>query len=129
MKILKQLGLIAGFSVIGELISYLLKLVFPNLFFPGSLIGMILLFIGLNFKIIKYSWIESVGEFFVNNMGFFFIPAAVSIMNYFGIIQPIWWKLLLIIMISFVLTFVAVGYAVSFTIYLTEKFRKDNEDD
>ncbi len=129
MKLLKQLGLIACFSVIGEIISLLLKNLAPTLFIPGSLIGMILLFICLSFKIIKYNWIDSVGEFFVNNMGFFFVPSAVSIMNYFGVISDIWWKLLLIILISFVVTFIMVGYSVRFTIYLTERFRKEQDDD
>ena len=44
MKLLKQLSVIAGFSIIGEIISYLLKELL-DIFIPGSLIGMIILFI------------------------------------------------------------------------------------
>ena len=44
MKLLKQLAVIAGFSIIGEIFSYLLKELL-GIFIPGSLIGMIILFI------------------------------------------------------------------------------------
>ena len=67
MKLLKQLALIAGFSVIGEIISYLIKEILA-VFIPGSLIGMIILFILLTTKVIKYDFVDDVGEFFVNNM-------------------------------------------------------------
>lgn len=127
MKLLKQLALIAGFSVVGEIISYLLKEIL-GIFIPGSLIGMIILFILLTTKLIKYDFVDDVGEFFVNNMGFFFVPVAVSIMNYFGILAPIWWKLLLIIIISFFLTFVSVGLSVKLTMLLQDKMRGDIDD-
>ena len=127
MKLLKQLALIAGFSVIGEIISYLIKEILA-VFIPGSLIGMIILFILLTTKVIKYYFVDDVGEFFVNNMGFFFVPVAVSIMNYFGILAPIWWKLILIIIISFFLTFVSVGLSVKLTMLLQDKLRGDIDD-
>ena len=107
MKLLKQLAVIAGFSIVGEIFSYFLNEIL-TVFIPGSLIGMIILFIFLTTKLIKYDFVDDVGEFFVNNMGFFFIPVAVSIMNYFGILAPIWWKLLLIIIISFFLLYLSI---------------------
>lgn len=127
MKLLKQLSVIAGFSIVGEIISYLLKELL-DIFIPGSLIGMIILFILLTTKVIKYDFVDDVGEFFVNNMGFFFVPVAVSIMNYFGILVPIWWKLLLIIIISFFLTFVSVGLSVKLTMFIQDKLRGDIDD-
>lgn len=96
-----------------------------NFFFPGSLIGMIILFLFLNFKIIKIDTIASVGSFFVDNMGFFFIPAAVSIMSYFDIIAPNIWKMLLLCMISFLTTFCAISLSVHFTLLIQEKIQKD----
>ena len=89
---------------------------------------MIILFILLTTKLIKYDFVDDVGEFFVNNMGFFFVPVAVSIMNYFGILAPIWWKLLLIIIISFFLTFVSVGLSVKLTMFIQDKMRGDIDD-
>lgn len=124
MKIFKQLALISCFSIIGEIISYFIKLIFPSIFIPGSLIGMMLLFIALETKLIKYVWIDSVSEFFTSNMGFFFVPAAVSILNYLDVIAPIWPKIILIIMISFFITFASIGLSVKLTLFIQEKTKK-----
>lgn len=127
MKIFRQLSLIACFSIIGEFISYGLKLLIPAIFIPGSLIGMLLLFIALQTKIIKYVWIDSVSEFFTSNMGFFFVPAAVSVLNYLDVLAPIWPKIILIIMISFFITFISIGLSVKLTLFLQEKTKKGNK--
>lgn len=121
MKFFKQLAIIVAFSLIGELISFLIKLLVPSILIPGSLIGMVLLFLALKFNILKYNCIENLGEFFVNNMGFFFVPSAVAIMNEFGILAPIWWKLLIIVFVSFLLTFVCVGLSVKLTVKIQDK--------
>ena len=123
MKIFKQIAIIIGFSLLGEILSWSLSKLIPNFFFPGSLIGMMILF--LNFYIIKIDTIASVGSFFVDNMGFFFIPAAVSIMSYFDIIAPNIWKMLLLCMISFLTTFCAISLSVHFTLLIQEKIQKD----
>lgn len=124
MKIFKQVALIASFSIVGEIISWILTLLIPSFFIPGSLIGMILLFILLKTKVIKYEWIDSVSEFFLSNMGFFFVPAAVSILEYFEVLAPIWPKLLLIITISFFITFASIGLSVKLTLYIAERKKK-----
>ena len=124
MKIFRQIALIATFSIIGEIISWLLSLIAPSIFIPGSLIGMILLFILLKTKVVKYEWIDSVTEFFLSNMGFFFVPAAVSVLEYYQVLAPIWPKLLLIITISFLLTFSSIGLSVKLTLYLDERKKK-----
>lgn len=124
MKIFKQVALIASFSIVGEIISWILTLLIPSFFIPGSLIGMILLFILLKTKVIKYEWIDSLSEFFLSNMGFFFVPAAVSILEYFEVLAPIWPKLLLIITISFFITFASIGLSVKLTLYIAERKKK-----
>ena len=124
MKIFKQIALIAAFSIVGEILSWIFTLILPSFFIPGSLIGMILLFILLKIKVIKYEWIDSVTEFFLSNMGFFFVPAAVYILEYYEVLAPIWPKLLLVITISFFLTFTAIGLSVKLTLYLSERGKK-----
>lgn len=121
MKFLKQLSLILFFYIIGEIISYLIKILIPQLIIPGSLIGMILLFILLITKIIKFQWIDDVSDFFLKNMAFFFIPSVVSLLAYFEIITPILWKLILILLISFIITFFSVGMSAKLTINLMKK--------
>ena len=53
MKIFKQIAIIVGFCLIGEIISWAITKIIPGFFFPGSLIGMLLLFLALYFKLFK----------------------------------------------------------------------------
>lgn len=59
MKLFNQLGIILGIWAIGEYISSFLQNIIT---IPGSIIGMILLFLGLQFKIIKLENISYIGE-------------------------------------------------------------------
>ena len=115
MKIFKQLILIIAFTLLGVLISYLLSLGHIN--FPGSLIGMILLFIFLLIGLVKVDSINEVSKFFIENMGIFFVPGAVAILNKLEVINEIWWKLVIIILASFVISFAATYYSVKLTLY------------
>ena len=45
MKIFKQVAIIIGFSLLGEIISWVLSKLILNFFFPGSLIGLITWFV------------------------------------------------------------------------------------
>lgn len=119
MKIFKQLVLIIAFSLLGILISYLLSLAHIN--FPGSLIGMILLFVFLLVGFIKVDSIDQVSKFFIDNMGIFFVPGAVLILDKLEIISEIWWKLTIIILAAFVISFTATYFSVKLTLYLQNR--------
>lgn len=125
MKIFKQLLIILTFTIIGSLLSYLLSLIhFP---FPGSLIGMILLFIFLLIGLVKVDSITEVGQFFIDNMGIFFVPAAIAILKQIEIISLHWWKLLIILFAAFVISFTATYWAVRLTIFLQNRHKNENE--
>ena len=97
MKILKQILIILLFYILGEMISLGIKAVFPKLFLPGTIIGMVLLLIALFTKVIKMEDIHEVGTFLTNNMAFFFIPAAVAVVDYFDILAPSIIKIIIIV--------------------------------
>lgn len=122
MKIFKQLVLIIAFTLVGNLISYLLGLI--NFPFPGSLIGMILLFVFLLIGVVKVDNIHEVGQFFIDNMGIFFVPASIAILKQIQLISEIWWKLLILIFGAFLVSFAATYYAVKLTLYLQNKHRE-----
>ena len=126
MKIFKQLVLIIAFSLLGILISYLLSL--ANINFPGSLIGMILLFVFLLIGFIKVDSIDQVSKFFIDNMGIFFVPGAVLILDKLEIISEIWWKLTIIILAAFVISFTATYFSVKLTLYLQNRKNVKKEE-
>ena len=125
MKVMKQLIIVIAFALIGNLLSYLLSLIhFP---FPGSLIGLILLFVFLLTGLIKSEGIGEVGQYFVDNMGIFFVPGTVLILNNLAILSEIWWKLSIIVLASFVISFTATYWAVRLTLYLQGRHQKKKE--
>ena len=73
MKLYVQFMIILIFSLIGEAISTLFHLPVP-----GSIIGLVLLFLALEFKIIRLRHIDTVGNFLLGNMTILFLPAAVG---------------------------------------------------
>ncbi|MGM8212312.1 CidA/LrgA family protein [Virgibacillus sp. W0430] len=77
-----------------------------HLVVPGSVIGMIILFLLLLTKGIRVSWIQEGATFMMNNLAFFFIPATVGMMNYFHLFSGKGIMLVIIVFIStiFVMT-------------------------
>lgn len=105
IKILRQLSIILVIWAIGEYISYFIS---PIIKIPGSIIGMILLFLLLQTKLIKLNQIEEVSNFFLDNIAFFFIPSGVSLINSLGIIKD-----------NILLFLVVISLTTILTIYLT----------
>ncbi len=72
---LPQIGILLGFWLAGEVLTYLL-----NSSIPGSIVGMILLTLSFEFKFIKLQQVEKSADFLIRNMAFFFIPPGVGLM-------------------------------------------------
>ncbi len=93
------------FYFLGEVISKLL-----NGFMPGSVIGMVLLFLSLFLKIIKPDYVKSTSIVITNNMAIFFVPAAVGLMAYAGLLSDSLIAIVFAIGISTVLTMISVAF-------------------
>lgn len=126
MKIFNQLGIIFGIWASGELISSLLSSFFK---LPGTIVGMILLFLLLQFKIIKEEAIKDVADFLLNNMAIFFVPAGVSLINSLGLISDNMLVLLLSITIATMIVMIVTGKIVEFMINKKERKLLENKSD
>lgn len=91
-----------------------------NLLIPGSVIGMILLFLLLMTNIIKVTWIDKGAKFIISHLTFFFIPATVGIMNYFELFSGKGSLLILIVLISTVLVMAGSGIVSQFLVLRKE---------
>jgi len=80
-----------------------------NLIIPGSVLGMIILFVLLLTNVIKVTWIEEGTKFVVDNLAFFFIPATVGIINYFDLFVGKGMFLILIVLFSTTLVIITSG--------------------
>lgn len=102
--VIKGLFYIFGFYFLGELISR-----FIGGFLPGSVIGMILLFLSLFFKWVRPSDVQSTAKTITNNMAIFFVPTAVGLMAYGDLLAGNFWAIFTAITFSTILTIAAVG--------------------
>ena len=102
MKLYVQFMIILIFSFIGEAISNLL------------IIGLVLLFLALEFKVIRLRHIDVVGNFLLNNMTILFLPAAVGIMDRFNDIKDYLLPITIIILVAIFLNIATIGFVVQF---------------
>lgn len=101
MRYIKQLLIILIVSCIGELLNFLIPLPIP-----GSIYGMILLFILLCCGVIKLSQIKETGDFLIDIMPILFVPSAVGIISQLEQLKSIWIQ---VIIITIVTTFLVMG--------------------
>ena len=120
MDKLKQLFLLLLFSYIGELISYVIA---PIIAIPGSVVGMVILFLALHFNILPMEKVEDVGTWLTDNMAFLFVPAGVGLMTQFEVLGGnVWWQLLIIMFVTTALMMWCVG-----TVVQTLKHKRENK--
>ena len=68
-----------------------------------------------------YLHVQEKADFLLGNMAFFFVPAGVSIINYFDILKSTVLQLLVICVVSTIVTFAVTAYVVTLTVKLMEK--------
>ena len=91
--------------------------------FPASVIGMVLLLICLLTGFLKIEHVQEKADFLLSNMAFFFVPAGVSIINYFDELKSTAVQLIIICIISTVVTFAVTAYSVMLTVRLMKKWK------
>lgn len=85
-KVIISFIIVLAFLFIGKYLSSLLPFNFP-----GSIIGLILLYLCLVCKIIKLEWLQPTGNTILSIMALFFIPAAVGIIQYADLVLSNVW--------------------------------------
>ena len=119
MRILKQIGFIFGICLVGQIIAELIPVPFP-----GSVMSMVLLFILFMLNWANPEKLKNVNDFLLENMSFFFVPSAVSIITKYDLIKNSIVQVLIICVVSFVVTFAVTAYTVTFVMKIQERFRR-----
>lgn len=122
LKIITQVGIIFGVCWVAQIVEQALPFAFP-----ASVIGMILMFLLLAFRVLKVDHIREKSDFLLGNMAFFFIPAGVSIINYFDVLKDWVFQLIFICIVTTVITFVVTAYSMRFVMYLMARFSEKKE--
>ena len=112
-----QLFVLFGTALLGHMISGLLP--FP---FPGTIIAALIVFLLLEFKIVKLDQLKDVIHLSNKYLAFVFIPAGVAIMEYFlEFSLVVWLKIFLVVVISTGSTMMVTGKVSDGIIALQEK--------
>jgi len=120
-NILFQFGIILIITYLGNFLASLIP--FP---LPGVVLGLILLFLILYFNLLKLSSVQDITKMLLGNMAFLFIPAGVNIINSLDLLSSYWWKILLVVLISTIVTMIVTAWVVQYSIYY---FRRKNRQD
>ncbi|WP_311154304.1 CidA/LrgA family protein [uncultured Streptococcus sp.] len=120
MKLYVQLMIIFMISLVGEGISSVFHLPVP-----GSIIGLVLLFLALQFKLLRLRHISMVGNFLLANMTILFLPPAVGIMDKFQVIEPYLLPIILIVLGAIVLNVCVIAVVVQL---IKTRFEGDYEE-
>ena len=116
---IKGLFYIFLFYYLGEVVSYLI-----GGFIPGSVIGMLLLFLALTLRLLKPDNVRGAARLIVKNMAIFFVPAAVGLMVYADLFVHSLPLILIAIGVSTVATIISVGATQQ---YLEKRKGRGNE--
>ncbi len=119
LKILTQVGIVFGICWASVWIEKLLPFVMP-----ASIIGMLLLLLLLLFGVIKPKHIQEKSDYLLANLPFFFIPAAVSIINYLDVLKSNLAALAVVCVVPTFLVFGATAGAVRLTCRLMERRKR-----
>ena len=101
---IKGLFFIFLFYFLGQMCSMLI-----GGYIPGSVLGMILLFLSLFFKILKPEYVKDAATIITKNMAVFFVPVSVGLMAYAEVLSKSIWAIAFAIIISTTLTIITVA--------------------
>lgn len=116
MKLFRQSIIVIGIYLLCEFISKSL-----NLPIPGNILGMLLLLFLLIMNIVKIEDIDTVTNFFLDHLAFFFIPAGVGLLSSIFLIKDIWLKVTVVCFATTLLVIVVTGIIVQFISKILKK--------
>jgi len=107
--LLKESAIILGIYAMGEALAGLLETKFP-----GSVIAMLLLLSALHLRWVKVDDIRYVSSFLLGYMPLFFIPAGVSVMVGYTLMEGFYIQIIVLTLLSTLLVMVVTGRLVQY---------------
>lgn len=116
MKYVKQITIVMGFTMAGELLNVLLPLPVP-----AGVYGLFLLLGALTAGIVKLESVEGTGNFLMDTMTMMFIPAMVGLIEYSEQVKEVFVPFMIICLVSTILVMVVTGRVAQTVMELQEK--------
>ena len=106
MKYIKQFGIILSVTLLGELLNAVIPLPVP-----ASIYGLVLMLTGLMTKLIPLHAVKETGKFLLDIMPLLFVPAAVGLIDTWGVLRPVIVPVTVTVLVSTVAVMAASGRA------------------
>ncbi len=119
MKYIKQFGIILSVTLLGELLNAVIPLPVP-----ASIYGLVLMLTGLMIKLIPLHAVKETGKFLLDIMPLLFVPAAVGLIDTWGVLRPVIVPVTVTVLVSTVAVMAASGRATQAVI----RFSKQKEE-
>jgi len=119
VKYLRQFGIILAVTCAGEIMKYFIPLPIP-----GSIYGLILMFVLLLAKVIKVEHVKETGEFLIEIMPLMFVPAGVGLLSSWGVLKPVCVPIMVIVLISTIIVMAVSGKVTQGVIRMEKKHPK-----
>lgn len=116
LRYLKQFTIILTISLLGEVLHYFIPLPVP-----ASIYGLLLMLAALLTGVVKRDSVREAGAFLVEIMPVMFIPAAVGLLEAWGVLRPVWLPVAVITVVSTVLVMGVSGLVTQFVIRRDER--------
>lgn len=104
LRIIAQIGILSVYYFIGVLIVDV-----TGIIIPGSIIGLVLLWLSLYFKLLNVKFIQEGASFLLAFLTLFFIPSTVAVINYPELLTKAGVFLVIAVIVSTLLTMVITG--------------------
>ena len=113
MKILIQFSLIFFSCLAGEVLSYIIPV-------PAAVLALIIMLLLLLTGLVKEESIKETGDWLLQTMAFFFVPAGVKVIEHFALVGSIWLPVVIICILTTVIVFFVTALTVRLAIKLKE---------
>ena len=124
MKYIRQFLIILFISFLGEMLNHYIPLPVP-----ASIYGIVIMFACLLTGIIKVEHVKEVSQFLIEIMPLVFIPAAVGLINSWGLISEKWYMYVTVIIATTVLVMAVSGLMTQFAIRYEKRHTLDKVKD
>lgn len=104
MKYVRQIGIILGITMAGEILNQVLPLPVP-----AGVYGLFIMMAALMSGAVKLESVEGTGNFLLDTMAMMFLPAIVGIVACIGQVKAVLVSFLLIIAVSTILVMIVTG--------------------
>lgn len=110
---LVQVAIYATILFISSIISSFFPKSFPV---PTPVVGLILLYLLLTFKVIKLEWVDNFASYMISIIGFLFVPSGISLAGSLDIMKVQGLQIVTIVVLSTIIMLVVTTYVTKYVL-------------